>query len=149
MLSIIRVAQSSREPAVSIIAIGSGYTVTVIVSEFVHCVCPISITSYCSIVFIPLLNVSVKFIVEFCNVSSTNHWKVILVIVSPLYGLDRLLKSITKGPQLSSVIDESISTSGVGCIVTESVIVLSHPLFVVTFSVMIYVLSTIPVFSGK
>ena len=46
------------------------------------------------------------------------------------------MKSIIKGPQLSSRVG-LISTQGVGCIVTVSVIVLSQPNSVVTVRVMI------------
>ena len=75
VLSITSVAQSNIFPLVSIIAIGSGYTVTVSVSELVHpyCVIPISVTVYSSITLIPLLNVSVKFIVESSKVPSTHQ----------------------------------------------------------------------------
>ena len=69
-------------------------------------------------------------------------------IGSELCGSDPLVKFIVNVPQLSSRVG-FITTLGVGCIITVSVIVLSHPSSVVTVSVIIYVLSIMPVFSGK
>ena len=76
------------------------------------------------------------------------HSKVIEVVSSPLNGSELFVNNIWRlsHPLVSEAVNV---TSGVGWIITESVIVLSQPNAVVTVSVIIYVLSICPVFSGK